>query len=137
MICTNLGLSWRMYRSVRRLSVLMAALLAVGIMTGCSKHGPGKDISSSAFDSAPSEIKQPWTDAIAAWKGHRYPEAAKSFVSLQAKAATLSKEQSDELTKAVDQFGQEAFTAANKGDAAATQAVQTLRGGGRRGPNPQ
>jgi hypothetical protein len=126
-----------MFRSVRRRSALMAALLTLVIMAGCSKGGPGKDISSSAFDSASADIKQPWSDAIAAWKGHRYPEAAKSFVSLQAKAATLSKEQSDELTKAVDQFGQEAFTAANKGDAAATLAVQTLRGGGRRGGNAQ
>jgi hypothetical protein len=107
--------------------------LAAAVLCGCSKSGPSKNIASSAFDSAPADVKQLWNDALASWKNHRYPDAAKSFVSLQARNSALSKEQADELTKAMDEFGQEAFTAANKGDAGATQAVQALRGSGRRG----
>jgi hypothetical protein len=38
----------------------------------------------------------------------------------------------DSLTKAVEEFGQEAFEAANKGDAGATEAVKLIRGTGRR-----
>jgi hypothetical protein len=118
-------------RPFRLLLAFIPALLAIALLSGCSKNGPSRSISSSAFASAPADVKQLWNDAMTAWKGHRYPEAAKSFVSL--KAATLSTQQADELVKAMDEFGQEAFVAANKGDAAATEAVQTLRGGGRRG----
>jgi hypothetical protein len=103
------------------------------ILSGCSKTGPSNKISSAAFEAAPADIKQLWSEAMAAWKSHRYPDAAKSFVSLQAKAGSLSTQQADELTKATEEFGQDAFVAANKGDADATQAVLTLRSaGGRR-----
>jgi hypothetical protein len=37
----------------------------------------------------------------------------------------------DSLTKAVEEFGQEAFEAANKGDAGATETVKLIRGTGR------
>ena len=65
---------------------------------------------------------------MAAWKNHRYAGAATNFASLQTKSASLSPQQTDALTKAVDEFGQEAFAAANKGDAEATEAVKALRG---------
>jgi hypothetical protein len=104
----------------------------LAVLLGCSKGGPGKDISSSAFDSAPADVKQSWNDGMAAWKNHRFAEAATNFVSLQSKSTTLSPQQADALTKAVDEFGQEAFEAANKGDAAATEAVKLMRGTGRR-----
>ena len=75
---------------------------------------------------------------MSAWKSHHYPEAAKSLVSLQAKSSSLSPQQADELTKASEEFGQDAFAAANKGDADATQAVLTLKGaGGRRSGSTQ
>ena len=74
-----------------------------------------------------------WTDALASWKNHRYPEAAKNFVSLQGKTASLSKEQTDDLTQAMDEFGVAAFAAANKGDAQATEAVKTMQNARRRG----
>lgn len=111
---------------------LLLILLAAIALCGCSKKGPSKDISSSAFDSAPAEVKQSWNDALAAWKGHQYAQAATNFVALQAKTGGLSAPQSDALTKAVDEFGQEAFEVANKGDAGATKAVKLLRGTGRR-----
>ena len=73
-----------------------------------------------------------------AWKSRNYPEAARNFASLRAKVGSLSPQQADELAKATDEFGQEAFTAADKGDKAATEAVIILRnadsrrtGGGR------
>ena len=118
-------------RSPKRLSAAAVALVSAAVLLsfiagGCSKSGPSKNISSSAFDSAPAETKQLWTDAMSAWKRHNYPEAAKNFVSLQTTATNLSAQQKDELTKASDEFGQEAFTKANNGDAEATKAVQTI-----------
>jgi hypothetical protein len=107
-------------------------LLAIALLSGCSKGGPSKNVSLSAFESAPADIKQSWNDAMAAWKNHRFAQAATNFVSLQSKSTSLSAQQADALTKAVDEFGQEAFEAANKGDAGATEAVKALRGTGRR-----
>ena len=69
---------------------------------------------------------------MTAWKNHHFSQAATNFESLQSKAGTLSPQQVDSLTKAVEQFGQEAFESANKGDADATEAVKALRGAGRR-----
>jgi hypothetical protein len=111
---------------------LFGVLLAIAFLSGCSKGGPSKNVSSSAFDSAPVDVKQSWNDGIAAWKNHRFAEAATNFTALQSKSATLSPQQTDALTKAVEEFGQEAFQAANKGDAGATDAVKLMRGTGRR-----
>ncbi len=111
------------------LSAVVPMLAAVLLLFGCSKGGPSSKISSSAFDSAPPDVKQLWNDGMSAWKGHHYQEAAASFMSLQGKAGSLSPQQADELNQAKDELGREAFTAANKGDAGAVQAVTTLRGG--------
>jgi hypothetical protein len=119
-------------RHFRHLFTLLPLLLAVASVSACSKSGPSKNISSSAFDAAPADIKQLWSDSLSAWKSHHYPEAATNFVSLQGKSAGFSQQQAVELGKAVDEFGQEAFAAANKGDAGATEAVKALRGTGRR-----
>lgn len=108
---------------------------AVVLLSSCSKGGPSRDISPSAFDSAPADVKQSWSDAIAGWKNHHYAEAATNFLSIQSKAGALSTQQAEALTKAVDEFGQEAFQAANKGDAGATEGVKALRGSGRRSHN--
>jgi len=112
--------------------VLAAALLSIIIGGGCSKGGPNSNISSSAFASAPAETKKLWSDAMSAWKSRKYPEAANNFVSLQSTATNLSTQQKDELTKAMDEFGQEAFKKANDGDVEATKAVQALNHGSRR-----
>jgi hypothetical protein len=111
---------------------LILVLLAAFVFVSCSKGGPSSAISSSAFDSATADVKQSWNDAIVGWKNHRYAEAATNFVSLQSKAGSLSTQQAEALTKAVDEFGQEAFEAANKGDTGATDAVKALRGTSRR-----
>src|SRR5258708_3540843 len=113
-------------------AALILLLLAAMVFVGCSKAGPNRDISSSAFDSAPADVRQSWNDGMAAWKNHHYAEAATNFVVLQTKAGNLSTQQADALKKAVDEFGQEAFEAANEGDAGATEAVKALRGTGRR-----
>jgi hypothetical protein len=110
-------------------------LVALVVLFGCSKAGPSKSVSSAAFDSAPADVKQAWNDGLAAWKNHRYADAATNFLSLQSKAESLSPQQAEALTNAVNEFGQEAFAAANKGDAGATDGVKALRGSGRRSHN--
>jgi hypothetical protein len=108
------------------------------MLSGCSKSGPGNQISSTAFDAAPAGIKQLWSDAMSAWKSHHYPEAAKSLASLHARSSSFSTQQADELTRATEEFGQQAFVAADKGDAGATQAVSILKGAtGRRAGSAQ
>jgi hypothetical protein len=89
-------------------------------------------MSSSAFDAAPPEIKQLWSDSLKAWKNHRYRDAAVGLMSLPAKAGNLSEQQVAELNQAKDEFGREAFAAANKGDDGAVQAVMTLKEGSSR-----
>src|SRR5262249_2830316 len=84
---------------------LFAVILLVAFPSACSKGGPSKNVSSSAFDSAPADVKQSWNDGITAWKNHRFAAAATNFVSLQSKSTTLSPEQTDALTKAVGEFG--------------------------------
>jgi hypothetical protein len=115
-----------------RLRAAVPILIAIVMLSGCTKRGPSNNISASAFDSASPDVKQLWTDGMSAWKSGHFPEAATNFVSLRGKADALSAQQKDELIKAVDEFGQEAFAAANKGDAAATQAVLALRDGAKR-----
>src|SRR5690242_4257939 len=115
--------------------VALPMLAGVLVLFGCSKAGPSKSVSSAAFDSAPADVKQSWNDGLAAWKNHRYAEASTNFLSLQSKAASLSPQQAEALTNAVNEFGQEAFQAANKGDAGATEGVKALRGSGRRSHN--
>jgi hypothetical protein len=110
---------------------LFAVLLAITFLTACTKGGPSKNVSSTAFDLAPADVKQSWNDGITAWKNHHFAEAATNFTSLQSKSATLSPEQTGALTKAVEEFGQAAFEAADKGDAGATEAVKLMRGNGR------
>jgi len=69
---------------------------------------------------------------LKAWKDHRYRDAAASLIALQGKAGSLSEQQMAELTQAKDEFGREAFAAANKGDDGAVQAVMTLKEGSSR-----
>jgi len=113
---------------------LFTIVIAMMTLSACSRGGPGSDIASSAFDSAPADIKQSWNDSMAAWKSRHYAQAATNFAALQSKTSSLSPQQSEALTKAVEEFGQEAFEVANKGDAGATEAVKALRGTGRRSP---
>jgi hypothetical protein len=114
-----------------RVTSILVVISAL-VLCGCAKSGPSKDISANAFDSAPPDLKQTWNEGLAAWKNHRFAQAATNFLSLQLKAATLSSQQTESLTKSMEQLGQEAFEAANKGDADATEAVKVLRGTGRR-----
>ncbi len=118
--------------SSRRLAEI-TALVLVALLCACSKSGPGKDISSSAFDSAPADIKQLWTDCLAAWKKHQYAVAATNFVVLQTKSASFPPQQAEELAKVRDTFGQEVLAASEKNAPGADEAIAVLRTvGGRR-----
>lgn len=108
-------------------------MAALALLPGCSKSGPSGNVQASAFDSAPADVKQLWGDGMSAWKAHHFADAANKFVSLKARSGELSVPQVDALTRAMDEFGQESFKAANNGDAEATKAVLALKGaGGRR-----
>src|SRR5258707_13184575 len=99
MICENLAAAFPAHRSSRRKEapffitaphrnqlepphvgcytlIKLSALFVLAVLSGCSKGGPSKNISSSVFDSAPADVKQSWNDGIAAWKNHRFAAAA-------------------------------------------------------------
>src|ERR1051325_9044827 len=97
-----------------RVTSILVVISAL-VLCGCAKSGPSKDISANAFDSAPPDLKQTWNEGLAAWKNHRFAQAATNFLSLQLKAATLSSQQTESLTKSMEQLGQEAVQAANTG----------------------
>ena len=110
------------------LLVLIPLFLSAAILVGCSKGGgAGSEISSKAMDAAPTEVKQVWLEAMAAWKGGHYAQAATNFVVLKSKADTLSKDQADELANAMGAFGREAMLASGKGSADADAALNALR----------
>ena len=115
-------------------TALVYLLFTLAVFVGCSKGGPSNEVPKAAFDSAPTEAKQLWTDSLAAWKNQQYSQAATALTTLESKSANLSPEQLDALAKAKDAFGQQVLAAADSGNASAGEAIKILRAGsGRRG----
>jgi len=114
---------------------LIQLVISAAIAVGCSKGvGPGGEISSKALEAAPAEVKQAWHDAMAAWKGGHYAQAATNFVVLKSKADSFSPEQAEELANAMGAFGRQTMLASGQGSADADAALNVLRtaGGGRK-----
>ena len=111
------------------LLILVAGL----VLFGCSKSGPSTDMSLPPL-LIPRRQTLSNCGVTASRHGRiiatRLPPPTSS--PFRKSPPSLSSQQTDALTKAVDEFGQEAFNAANKGDADATEAVIALRATGRR-----
>jgi hypothetical protein len=95
---------------------------AVLLVAGCGqKTATITPAQSSAFDSAPPEVKQAWDKALAADKANDYVTAEASLAGLQ--KMILSDAQTQALNAEHDAFGERLMKAAEKNDPAAIQAV--------------
>jgi len=110
-------------------SILIALVTLAGslMIAGCSKSELKVEMKSSAFDSAPGELKQLWDNAAGKLAGKDYVGAAEALVSLQDRSATMTEEQQAAVKVAWNDLGNYAFKAANEGDNGALAAVQLMR----------
>jgi TRAP-type C4-dicarboxylate transport system substrate-binding protein len=101
-------------------------LLAV-VVTACSKKPETVTMNTAAFDSAPATIKQKWNAAGESMAKKNYLGAATNLISVLDGAKELSAEQKDVLQKTWAELGEKTYAAAETGDKAAIEAIQTIR----------
>jgi hypothetical protein len=100
--------------------------LAALVMAGCSKNAASLGSSNAKlFATAPAPIKAEWDKATAAIATNGYAAAILSLKNLQAQS--LTPEQTKAINDTVTAVSDQMYAAANKGDAAAKQALQDLR----------
>jgi hypothetical protein len=119
-------------RCVGGVVVLTLALLTLWGTSGCSR-GPGSLAvrDSSAFQSAPAELKSMWDTALSAAKTNGYAVAYSNLQKLQAQK-TLNAEQSKAVEELLGVVGTRMFNAANNGDPEATKALKEVDSNRRR-----
>lgn len=106
--------------------LLGVGLTSVGLLAGCGKSAASLSSRNAAlFESAPPEIKSDWEKATAAAKTNGYVVAITTFQKLQ--RAALSPEQLQAVNETVSAVSDQMYETANRGDAAATQAIAELR----------
>lgn len=108
---------------------VVVSLFILGITQGCSKRG-GLVLNNSSFDSAPPELKQKWNAAGEYVSKKNYLGAATNLIDIFGNKQQLTTNQMDALNEAWMKLGNEAFSAANAGDKAATEAVLKMRESG-------
>ena len=102
----------------------LGVMLAVGIaLAGCGRSKAG----AGSFNSAPPEITADWNKAAAADQTNDYVAAVIGYKQLQLQRDQLSPDQLKAVEEASLKLFQRLGDAANKGDAAAQQALATLR----------
>lgn len=108
---------------------LLAALALMSLLAaGCG----GKSADSVAaqgqklFQSAPKEVKAEWDRAISAVKASDYATALTTFRDLQSHT-NLTQEQIDAVGQTATAVSDQMYAKANKGDAKANEAIETLR----------
>jgi Sec-independent protein translocase protein TatA len=103
--------------------VLVVAL----VLSGCGKSaGSAAAEGQKAFQSAPKEVKAEWDRAISAIKANDYATALITFRDLQSQT-NLTQEQMDAVGKTATAISDQMYAKANKGDAKANEAIETLR----------
>lgn len=112
--------------------VLTLALLTLSVTAGCSR-GPDSLAmhDSSAFQSAPAELKGMWDTALSAAKTNGYAVAYSNLQKLQAQK-NLNAEQSKAVEELLGVVGTRMFNAANNGDPEATKALKEVDSNRRR-----
>jgi len=114
----------RMRAKMNAKNGLRVGLFFAGILflAACNKN----PASGNAFQSAPAEKKAVWDAATSAMSSNNYLGAITNLDSLLAQT-DLSDEQKKAVTAAESSIRDRMYTAANKGDAAAQQALDELR----------
>jgi len=107
--------------------LLLAVLAAPLLAGGCGrKSGPAVGAADTqAFDKAPPEVKQVWDRALEADRTNGYVVAQKLLYGLSQQP--LSPGQKDAVSNATAAISKRMYGAADKGDAAALDAIRELR----------
>lgn len=109
------------------LSLLGSAAAVALLLGGCSKNAASLGASNaSLFASAPAPVKASWDKATAAIATNGYATAIIALKALQEQPG-LSAEQLKAVNDTVNAVSDQMYAAANKGDANAKQAIQSLR----------
>jgi hypothetical protein len=108
--------------------IFALALAASGLfISGCRKSPESVAAGSqAAFQSAPADVKTKWDKALAAVKANDYATALIALRDLQYET-NLSPVQQDAVGKTATAVSDRMYEAANKGDAKATAAIETVR----------
>jgi hypothetical protein len=104
------------------LALISLSLLLVGCKKDAKSVGSGNN---KLFASAPAPLKADWEQANAAMATNGYFTAFAALKNLQQQS--LSPEQLKAVNDTVTAVNDQMYEAANKGDAAAKQAIQDLR----------
>jgi hypothetical protein len=108
---------------------VIGAVLALTVfcLAGCGSKSASSLGSSNAklFAAAPASVKSQWDAASAAIATNGYTPAIVALKNLQQQS--LSPEQLKAVNDTVTAVSDQMYAAANKGDAAAKQAIQDLR----------
>lgn len=106
-------------------AVFTLGLLLCGIaVSGCNRGLAIKE--SSAFNSAPAELKTQWDSAFAASKTNGYAYASLTLQSLRAQT-NLNAEQISAVDELMGVVGARMVKAANDGDPQAVKALKEVR----------
>jgi hypothetical protein len=104
----------------------LITLLAAALLCGCSEGSPKvTSADTKAFAAAAPELKQNWADARAAANTNDYASAILTLRSMLAQ--NLSVEQVVAVQNAMRTYSVKLMTAADRGDASAQKALETLR----------
>jgi hypothetical protein len=114
------------FRGITVASGLLIAIVVCGCKGGTKDPNALGAKYNPVFASAPAEVKTPWETANSALKTNGY---AVAIFELQAvlQQPNLSPEQSAAAKETVNAVSAQMYAQANKGDAAARQAIDDLR----------
>ena len=113
---------WLLRFCARLELVLGLIVLAAILSSGCNRNS----VSPTAFQSASAQNKSAWDAATAAINSKDYLGALTNLDKLQAQT-DLSADQQKAVAAAEANIRDQMYTAANKGDTAAQQALDELR----------
>jgi len=109
-------------------TIALSALLGGACLFGCGKSAAGfSNANAKIFASAPTETKAAWDAASAAIATNGFAAATLSLQKLQG-TPDLTPEQLKAVNETVTAVSDQMYDKANKGDPAAKEAINQLRG---------
>ncbi len=115
-------------QSHRVVAVIVLFLLGI-LIPSCAKQDRVV-LDTASFGSVPPELKEKWKAAAECASSRDYLGAATNLIEIYGKSQQLTADQNEALNQAWLRLGNVAFTAANAGDKAATEAVLKMKATG-------
>ena len=111
------------------ISFLLLAVSSALLLCGCGQASPKlTSANKKAFDGATPELQQRWAQDQAAGATNDYVQAIVTLRSMLSRG--LSKEQIEAVQNALSSYDAKMMKAVDRGDAAAQNALETLRSPG-------